>query len=154
MRDSENLRIKYQEVRAKQTEAEVSENLETERKGERFTLIEPPLPPEQPISPKRGLILTLGLILSFVLGVGSAWMRESAAGAVRGPDDLRRLLNVPPLATVPQIVTSEETAAKRRGRRRAAGGISVALIACVTAFHFFVMPLDVLWDIVARRFGS
>jgi len=154
VRDSENLRIKYQEVRAKQTEAEVSENLETERKGERFTLIEPPLPPEQPISPKRGLILTLGLILSLALGLGSAWMRETAGGAVRGPEDLRRLLRVPPLATVPQIVTSEETAATQRRRRRNLGAVAVGAVVCVVLFHFVIMPLDVLWDIVVRRFGS
>jgi polysaccharide biosynthesis transport protein len=76
VRDSENARVKYQEVRNKQMEAEVSQNLETERKGERFTLIEPPLPPEQPISPKRGLILFMGLLLSLGLGLAAGWFAE------------------------------------------------------------------------------
>ena len=41
-RDYENARAKYQEIRAKQMEAQTAQNLETDRKGERFTLIEPP----------------------------------------------------------------------------------------------------------------
>ncbi len=45
LKDYEGAQLKYQEVRSKQMEAQLSQNLETERKGERFTLIEPPLPP-------------------------------------------------------------------------------------------------------------
>ena len=41
-RDYDNARLKYQEIRAKQMEAQTAQNLETDRKGERFTLIEPP----------------------------------------------------------------------------------------------------------------
>ena len=60
-RDLENAQLHYQQLRAKQGEVQVSENLETERKGERFTMIEPPLPPEKPISPNRIMILAAGL---------------------------------------------------------------------------------------------
>jgi succinoglycan biosynthesis transport protein ExoP len=49
----DSAQLKYQEIRAKQTEVQVSQNLETEHKGERFTMIEPPLPPEKPVSPNR-----------------------------------------------------------------------------------------------------
>ncbi len=52
-RELESAQFKYQEILSKQTEAQVSENLETERKGEKFTLIEPPQPPEKPVSPNR-----------------------------------------------------------------------------------------------------
>src|SRR5579859_2566122 len=44
-RDLEAAQRKYQEILAKQTEVTVSQNLETERKGEKFTMIEPPQPP-------------------------------------------------------------------------------------------------------------
>ena len=42
-------------------EAQLAQNLETNRKGERFTLIEPPLPPEEPVSPNRLAVLIIGL---------------------------------------------------------------------------------------------
>ena len=153
MRDSDNARARYQEIRAKQMEAEVSQNLETERKGEKFTLIEPPLPPEQPIRPRRGLILVMGLILSVALGFGVAWLRESAGGAVRGPGDLRRLLSVPPLASVPTIVTQREIENRRRVRRISAAAAGASLVVAVVLFHFLIMPLDVFWDVFSRRFG-
>ncbi len=154
LRDSENARLKYQEVRNKQMEAEVSQNLETERKGERFTMIEPPLPPEQPVSPKRVLILVVGLLLSLGGGMASGWFAEAAGGTVRGPVDLRQVLSVAPLAVVPEIVTSEELKRRRRYRWRALliGLIVFAVLA--TLFHVLVMPLDVFYDVVSRRLGT
>jgi succinoglycan biosynthesis transport protein ExoP len=67
-RELEAAQLKYQEILSKQTEAQVAENLETERKGEKFTLIEPPQPPEKPVSPNRPLILIAGLVMA--IGVG------------------------------------------------------------------------------------
>ena len=42
-RDLESTQAKYREVSQKRMEAQLAESLELERKGERFTLIEPPL---------------------------------------------------------------------------------------------------------------
>ena len=95
---------------AKQTEAQVSENLETERKGERFTMIEPPVMPEKPIRPNRILILAIGFLLSIGAGIGAAAARESFDASVRGPSDIRQLLHVPALASIPVIITEETRA--------------------------------------------
>ena len=51
--------LKYQEILSKQTEAQVAQNLEAERKGEKFTLIEPPQPPEKPVSPNSRLLIMI-----------------------------------------------------------------------------------------------
>ena len=61
-RSLDSAQLKYQETLSKQTEVQISHNLETERKGEKFTMIEPPQPPEKPISPNRLLIIVLGLL--------------------------------------------------------------------------------------------
>ena len=42
MNDLTSAQKKHAEVQQKQMEAQLASNLETERKGERFTLIEPP----------------------------------------------------------------------------------------------------------------
>src|SRR5262249_36476054 len=57
LRDLDAAQSQYRIKRLKQNEAQTAENLEVERKGERFTLIEPPFPPEEPTSPNRRLIL-------------------------------------------------------------------------------------------------
>ena len=69
MRDYENALAQYQETKAKQSRADVGKQLESESKGERFTLIDPAALPEEPISPNRPAILFLGFVFS--LGSGN-----------------------------------------------------------------------------------
>ncbi len=152
-RDLESAQFKYQEILSKQTEAQVAQNLETERKGERFTLIEPPQPPEKPISPNRMLILIAGLFMSIALGVGAVAARESFDASVRGPGDIRSLLQVPALASIPVIITAADRAWRKRMAAISWGGGIAAVVLAVVSVHIFVKPLDVLWLSLMRRFG-
>jgi hypothetical protein len=152
-RELETAQLEYKQILAKQTESQVSENLETERKGERFTMIEPPQMPEKPVSPNRTLIAILGLILSVALGMGAAAARESFDASVRGPNDIRQLLHVPALASIPIILTAEDQARHRKIVRYSWAGGLVAFALIATTVHLFVRPLDVLWLIVVRRLG-
>src|SRR3970282_765749 len=70
LRDYNNAREKYRDIKAKQMEAQVGQGLEKERKGERFSLIEPPQLPEKPIKPNRPAIIFLGLIFSLGSSLG------------------------------------------------------------------------------------
>ena len=70
MRDYNLAQAKYQDLATKQMAAQVSQTLETERKGEHFTLIDPPLLPQQPSEPNRIAILLLGMMFSLVGGGG------------------------------------------------------------------------------------
>src|ERR1022692_301766 len=152
-RELESTQLKYQEILSKQTEAQVSQNLETEQKGEKFTMIEPPQPPEKPVSPNRKLILAMGLVLALALGAGAIVARESLDVSVRGPGDIRALLQVPALASIPLIVTAADRAWRQRVARYTwGGGVAVIVLGALT-IHFFIMPLDALWLGVLRRFG-
>lgn len=152
-RDYENARVKYQEVRAKQMEAQVSQNLEAERKGERFTLIDPALPPERPVSPNRPLILILGLVLSLVAAAAAALMANAMDSSVRSAGDLRRLLGVDPLVVLPSMVTAEMLAARGQRLRKVLISVAVAVPVFLLLVNFLFMPLDVLLIVLARRFG-
>lgn len=152
-RDLDAAQIKYQEIRAKQTEVQVSQNLESEHKGERFTMIEPPLPPEKPVSPNRFLILALGFVLSIAAGLGAAMLRDSLDGSIRGVQDIRTLLSVPPLVAIPFIATQAEQRRHKRVVRYSWQGAVVTLITLAVVVHFLVRPLDVIWLSLLRRFG-
>src|SRR5690606_1137240 len=67
---------KYREINAKQMEAGLAQNLETERKGERFNLIEPPTRPDQPQSPNRIAIVLIGVLLAAVVGFAAVAIAE------------------------------------------------------------------------------
>jgi polysaccharide biosynthesis transport protein len=149
----ENAQLKYQQIRAKQSDVQVSENLETERKGERFTMIEPPLPPEKPISPNRILILAMGFVLSLGAGFGAVVLKDSLDASVRGVNDVRRLLSVPPLAAIPNIVTEAEARRQRRVARYSWQGAVLALVGAGVSVHFLVRPLDIVWLSLLHRFG-
>jgi polysaccharide biosynthesis transport protein len=152
-RDLESAQFKYQEILSKQTEVQVSQNLETERKGEKFTLIEPPQPPEKPISPNRPLVVAVGLLLALVSGVGAVILRESTDASVRGPSDIRQMLEVPALASIPIIVTAADRKRRQRIVRYTWGGGVGAMMVAVTVVHLFVRPLDIVWQSLLRRFG-
>lgn len=153
-RDLDSAQLKYQEIRSKQTEVQVSQNLETEHKGERFTMIEPPLPPEKPISPNRFLILAIGTILGLGAGVGAVIVRDMLDQSVRGVQDIRALLSVAPLAAIPVILTAEEERKRRRTLRRSWQGAIAGLIGLAVLVHFLIRPLDVVWISLLRRFGA
>jgi protein tyrosine kinase modulator len=152
-RDLESAQLKYQEILSKQTEAQVSQNLETERKGEKFTMIEPPQFPEKPISPNRMLILVFGLVIAAALGAAAVVVRDSFDASVRGPSDIRQLLHVPALASIPVMITAAERSRHKRITRFSWGGGVAAVILAAVTVHFYIKPLDVVWVILMRRFG-
>lgn len=153
IRDYENASIKYKELKAKQMEAQVGQVLESERKGERFTLIEPPELPEKPVKPQRVAIMLLGVVFSFAGSVGTVAVSETVDATVRGARGIVTLINMPPLASIPYIVTDAE---RRRSKRRSIAFIALCIFAVITVVmlvHFFYIPLDVLWYAAQRRLG-
>ncbi len=152
-RDLDSAQSKYQEIRSKQTEVQVSQNLEAEHKGERFTMIEPPLPPEKPISPNRFLILAMGIVVSLSAGAGAMLIRNMLDVSVRGVQDIRILLSIPPLAAIPIIVTRAERKRHERVVRYSWPGAIVGVMSLAAVIHFLVRPLDVVWISLLRRFG-
>jgi len=153
LRDLSSDQSQYAEIRGKLMEADIADNLETERKGERFTLIEPPLVPEEPASPNRPLILAFGFLAAFGMALGMVSLLESIDGSVRGRLDLQQLLTVPPLATIPLMLTSVDHANRRRRRRYALAGAAGSLALALLAVHLLYRPLDVLWAIALRQLG-
>jgi uncharacterized protein involved in exopolysaccharide biosynthesis len=150
-RDLQGAQLKYQEVRQKQMAAQLAQNLETEQKGERFTLIEPPLVPEQPATPNRALILVLGSLLSVAAAIAFAMLVESVDGRVRGSRDLAGIVGVPPLAVIPWVELDEERKSRRGRWRIWLAAAAAGLLALLALVHFLYRPLDVLWSVVLRR---
>lgn len=152
-RDLENSTKKYHDLRLRLMEAQVSEGLEFQRKGERFSLIDPPDLPEKPEWPNRPAIIFLGLILAMLGGGGVGAAVESLDRSVRSADMLASIVRVPPLAVIPyQLSDADVAQAGKRARvfRWACGGFVVLLLALI---HLFWVPLDVLWFLLLRRIG-
>ncbi|TVR80529.1 MAG: lipopolysaccharide biosynthesis protein [Rhodospirillales bacterium] len=150
-RAHDNMTRDFQSVRQRQIMAELGETLETERKSERFSLIEPANLPTEPIKPKRLFILAAGLILSVGVGLGIAILVEASDRSVHGPRQLAAVVGAAPLVTIPYIRTRREI--RRLWQRRI--GVSVASLGAVAGLlvtvHVYVMPWDVLWARFERQ---
>ncbi|MGB5604363.1 MAG: Wzz/FepE/Etk N-terminal domain-containing protein [Gammaproteobacteria bacterium] len=151
-REYDNAVSQYQETREKLSRADVARQLESESKGERFTLLEPPALPEEPVSPNRPAILALGFVLSLGSGLGFAFVADAISGAVRGARNVQRMLGAAPLAVIPyETIMTDEHKRKRFQKRSVLVGL-LAIIAALLLMHFFVTPLDVLWFSFLRKF--
>ena len=146
-----NVQAKYDDLMKKQMEANVAQGLEKGQMGERFTLIDPARLPEKPVRPNIPVFLMLGLVLGASASAGVVALNESGDTAVYSVDALARALPVPLVCGIPEIVTPEMVA--RRKRRRIVIGIATILflIVAVATFHFLVMDLDVFWAKLQRR---
>ena len=152
-RDHENSLKSYQEIKAKQLEAKVSQEMEKDSKGERFSLIDPADLPEKPHSPNRPAILFLGMILSLGGGLGYAGILESMDSSVKNGRALAGLLSAPLLSVIPYM---QNVADRRRKSRLKASLVVMVLAAIIVALlliNWLVMPLDVLWYSLLRKLG-
>lgn len=153
VRDYEIAVAEYREVQAKRQQALLAQNLEEGQKGERFTLIEPPLVPEQPASPNRLAIALLGLALSAGGALGTGALAETLDGRVYGRSGITRLTGAPPLAVIPSLQNAASKAVKMRRRMMLIAVSLVLMLALFLAIHFLVRPLDVLFFRAMRMFG-
>ena len=144
-RDYENSVRKYQDIKAKQLEAEVGQELEKERKGERFSLIDPPQLPEEPIKPNRPGIIILGFLLSIAGSFGYAVVTESMDSSVRGAKGITAVLEIPPLSVIPYMKNSEDSIRAQKARKIAVTVFASGLVLLLILAHFLWTPLDVLW---------
>ncbi len=150
-RDYENNLAKYQELRAKELQAELGENLESENKGESFTLIEPPSVPNEPEKPNRPKIFIMGTVASIGFGVGLALLFEMLVGGVRGYNEISRVMGNSPLVVLPIIKTKSENIEKVANRYNKFYWSIGLLVLLVLGFHFFVMDLEIFWFKALRK---
>lgn len=152
-RDYENALAKYQDIKAKQMEAKLSEEMEKGRKGERFSLIEPPLRPEKPYKPNRIAIMILGVFLSLSGGLGFIAVKEATDNSIHGAKDVARLFGSPPLAIIPHITGGEEIGKYRKSKILMIFIFILVIAILAGAVHLSYKPLDVLWFVVLRKLG-
>jgi len=152
-RDRESSVHKYHEIRSRLMEAQVSEGLEIQRKGERFSLIDPPDLPERPERPNRPAIFALAVLLGLIGGLGAGVAAEQVDETIRSPRQLAQAAGLPPLALIPYVANEDETA-RHRSRRWTMRWVGVgAVVVVVLLGHLFWFPLDVVWFAALRKLG-
>ena len=127
-RDYETTKERYDTLLKRYEEAQLAESLEQGQKAEQFRILDPALPPREPVAPNRVRIVALGFALAIALAVGVIIAAEKLDTAFHAIDELRAFVAVPTLASVPLI----QSRAARRRRRRVAALAFVSAVAGLT----------------------
>ncbi len=151
-RDYENAQLRYREMKEKKLTADMNDEMEQGRMSQRLDVIEPPdLPTDT--RPGRMLILMAGLMLSVASGGGGVLVAERMSRSIHGTRHLTKLVGVPPLAAIPHIFTRRERRRRLLMRTQAAMAVMGLLVVGGVFFDQNVMPLEVVWTLLGRKFG-
>jgi succinoglycan biosynthesis transport protein ExoP len=125
-------------------QAQVGEKIEVMSKGQRFTLIDPPVDKNVPVSPQRTLISAAGLMGGLGAALGFIVLWEMLDRSIRRPVELSQHLGIQPIITIPYI----RTAGERRWRRTLVVGVLLLIIVAIPLvlllIHTQYQPLDQL----------
>lgn len=93
----------YNDLLTKKNQSEMATSLERRQEGEQFTIMDPADLPEKPSFPNRPAFAAGGLGLGLALGIGITLLVEFRDKSLRTENDVGHFLNLPVLATVPDI---------------------------------------------------
>jgi len=133
IRDRDSAQKKYDELRNKQINAKIAENLESEIKSGRFSVLEPPLLPEKPFKPNRAKILLLGFFLALASAGSVMMVLESIDKRIRGIDALTHVLGYRPMVVIPFIPVKADGVRRKHILKLASISLIVAIITAIGA---------------------
>ncbi len=110
-RDYDLLKTNYQSLMDKKIQAQMAQNLEMKQQGEQFKILDLARIPEKPVKPDRNKVLLIGVVLGLVAGLGLTWFRESMDQSFHTITDVESYLELPVLATIPNLKEEEKKAA-------------------------------------------
>lgn len=106
-RDYDNTKMRYREMKERKMAADMNEQMQKDRTGERLTLINPP---ELPLGtqPPRRLMIIGSVFVSLLGGLASVIAAQIFSQSVIGVHYLESIVGVAPLVAIPHISTREE----------------------------------------------
>ena len=147
-RDSQAAKDNYDQILRKLEEAQLAENVEMDRQGERFRVLEPAVPAEGPEAPNRLRLLIMGLLLAAAVAAASVLIAEQLDTSFHNVDDLRAFTTLPVLATIPSF---GPTPMRRRAfRTLAAVGAMVGIVLVATLAAYIATGNEALVRLIAR----
>lgn len=101
-REYDNIKRQYESLREKQLDAQVTANLQSEDKGERFSIVDEPSFPNTPLGQSRATLLLTGLLAGAVAGAFLIVLFELALGTIHGETSLAAIMGARTLGIVPR----------------------------------------------------
>jgi polysaccharide chain length determinant protein (PEP-CTERM system associated) len=100
-RDYQTAQSFYEELLTKSRQSEMATELERQKQGEQFRVMDAPNLPQKPTYPNRLMIVMGGLGAGLVVGAGGATVLEMRDQSLRTEQDVSFTLKLPILASIP-----------------------------------------------------
>jgi polysaccharide chain length determinant protein (PEP-CTERM system associated) len=129
-RDYETTNELYRDLLSKHEEAKIAEAMEKGRVGEQFRVLDPAVVPDRPFRPDRLKLNAIGIALGLFLGLGIVVALEFTDSTLKSEEDIRTVLALPVIATIPIFVPKVGGAMRQRLRGLLSGsGAGVVALA-------------------------
>ncbi len=153
-RDRDNIQNQYNQTVERASKAATGERIELLSKGERITVVNPPVVPREPSSPNRPLIAIGGILAGIAMGIAAVAALEFLNRSIRRPVDITRALGIVPIATLPVMRTPGEITKRRAIMAGVIMASTAGIVAGIVFLHTQVMPLDLMVDLAVQRLGG
>lgn len=152
-RDYENLRVQYNQATAALAAARTGDQIEAQSRGQRISVIEQAVPPEEPTSPNRRKIAAAGILGGILAGAGLIAGFEFLKGSIRRPQDLSNRLGMTPFVTIPYIRTRRQIATRRIAIIAILLIVGLGIPAALYQLHLHYMPMDMMVEKALDKTG-
>lgn len=102
-REYQHLFAAYQDFSKRRQQASVQADLERRQLGEQFRVLEQAVVAAEPSAPNRVVIILVGIVCGLVIGIGVGVVSEIADPAIHDVRQLQNTIQLPVLATIPEI---------------------------------------------------
>jgi polysaccharide biosynthesis transport protein len=116
LRNYDQLKQDYADLLAKETQSQMSADLEKREEGQQFRLVDRPSLPTVPSSPKRVKISLGGAGAGIGLGLALAFLMHMKDRSFHSEEDLSQRFALPLVVGVPLLLTSYEERSRTRKR--------------------------------------
>jgi polysaccharide biosynthesis transport protein len=150
-RDYLTAKAVYDKLVEQQHNAEINADVAGRQQGESIAVIDPASLPEQPVAPKRPLLMLLGLFAGLACGVVLAAAVElPRLLTIQTTEDAEHYTGLPVLVALPVLLTARE-ARGLKARRLALAAASVAATILSAPALYFVLSRLHLIEMIANR---
>lgn len=150
-REYESAKAVYDQMVEQQKKAEINADVAGRAQGESIAVIDPASLPEQPVAPKRPLLMLLGLFAGLACGITLAAAVElPRLLTIQTTEDAEHYTGLPVLVALPVLRTAGEERSLRTRRFALAAASVAATILSAPALYFVLSRLHLI-EMIANR---
>ncbi|MFL6256884.1 MAG: GumC family protein [Pyrinomonadaceae bacterium] len=141
----------YDQMVEQQNKADTMAKVAGRAQGESIAVIDAASLPQQPVAPKRPILMLLGLFIGFGCGIALAAAFEvPRLLTVQTSEDAEHYTGLPVLVTLPVLLTAREQRNLKARRAALAIAAVIATVVSAPALAFFLSRLHII-EMVASR---